>query len=57
VEPTIDNLASGAYTYSRPFNLLTLGEPAGELKAFIDYCMSDPEAVAYMQEKGYLVQQ
>jgi phosphate transport system substrate-binding protein len=57
VEPTIDNLASGAYTYSRPFNLLTLGEPAGELKAFIDYCKSDAEAVAYMQEKGYLVQQ
>lgn len=57
VEPTIDNLASGAYTYSRPFNLLTMGEPTGELAAFMEYCLTDPEAVAYMQEKGYLVQQ
>ena len=57
VEATIDNLASGAYAYSRPFNLLTLGDPTGEVAAFIEYCLTDPEAIAYMQEKGYLVQQ
>jgi len=56
-EPTIDNLSSGTYAYSRPFNLLTLGDPTGEVAAFIEYCLTDPEAVAYMQEKGYLVQQ
>ena len=44
------------YAYSRPFNLLTMGDPTGELKNFMDYCLSDPEAIAYMTEKGYLVQ-
>ena len=57
VEATVENLAAGTYAYSRPFNLLTLGEPTGELAAFMDYCLTDPEAITYMEEKGYLVQQ
>ncbi len=57
VEATMDNLDSGAYTYSRPFNLLTLGDPTGEVAAFMEYCINDPEAIAYMQEKGYLIQE
>ena len=57
VEATIENLAAGTYTYSRNFNLLTLGDPTGELAAFMEYCLTDDEAIAYMQEKGYLVQE
>ena len=55
VEATVDNLISGDYPYFRNFNLLTLGDPTGELADFIDYCMNDDEAIAYMEEKGYVM--
>ncbi len=40
VEPTVENIRSGAYKISRPFLYLTKGEPAGEVKAFIDFVLS-----------------
>ena len=55
VEATIENLVGGTYKYFRNFNLLTLGEPAGDVKAFMDYCMTDAESVAYMEDKGYVM--
>ena len=55
VEATIENLVGGTYKYFRNFNLLTLGDPAGEAKAFMDYCMTDAEATAYMEGKGYVM--
>jgi phosphate transport system substrate-binding protein len=55
VAATMENLDSGAYTFARPFNLLTMGAPKGELANFIAYCTSDSEALAYLQEKGYLI--
>lgn len=55
VEATIENLISGDYTYFRNFNLLTLGDAEGDVKAFMDYCTTDAEAVAYMEEKGYVM--
>ena len=55
VEATIANMENGTYKYTRPFNLLTMGDPSGAVAEFFNYCMKDPEAVKYMQEKGYLV--
>lgn len=55
VAATTDNLINGTYTYFRNFNLLTMGEPTGELKNFMDYCLSDPDALGYLEEKGYLL--
>lgn len=55
VAATTDNLINGTYTYFRNFNLLTMGDPTGELKNFMDYCLSDPEALGYLEEKGYLL--
>lgn len=39
VAATIDNVKSGNYPISRPLLLLTKGEPAGNVKKFIDYCL------------------
>ncbi|MFZ5647179.1 MAG: phosphate ABC transporter substrate-binding protein [Bacillota bacterium] len=40
VEPTVENIKSGTYKVSRPFLYLTKGDPAGEVKAFIDFVLS-----------------
>lgn len=46
VIPTPENVKSGSYTVSRPFNIATKGEPTGLAKDFIDYIMSaDGQAV------------
>ncbi|MBC8530876.1 phosphate ABC transporter substrate-binding protein [Gehongia tenuis] len=55
VEPTADNVKSGDYALSRPFLLLTKEEPEGVVKAFIEYMTTDEEAIAYMEEKGYII--
>ena len=55
VDATINNLISGDYTYFRHFNLLTLGNPEGEVASFMDFCTSDAEAISYMEEKGYVM--
>ncbi len=36
-EPTVENVKSGAYDFSRPLYIYTKGEPAGEVKAFLDW--------------------
>jgi phosphate transport system substrate-binding protein len=56
MEATIENLEAGVYKFSRPFNLLTLGAPTGELKNFIEFCLTSSEAAEYMSGKGYLPQ-
>ncbi len=55
VDATVENLISGDYTYFRNFNLLTMGDPAGDVATFMEFCTSDPEAVSYMEEKGYVM--
>lgn len=52
VEPTMDNVVSGAYPLSRKLFFYTAGEPAGEVKAFIDWTLSD-EGQRVCQEVGY----
>nr|WP_297171815.1 substrate-binding domain-containing protein [uncultured Agathobaculum sp.] len=46
VEATVDNVKSGAYTLSRPFNIATKGEPTGVAADFINFIMSaDGQAI------------
>ncbi len=54
VDATVENLRNGTYAYKRPFNLLTLGDPKPEVKAFMDFCVNDQGALDYMAEKGYV---
>lgn len=41
VEPTVANTLSKAYPIARALELYTLGEPTGEVKAYIDWIFSD----------------
>jgi len=53
VEPNIANLITGKYQFSRPFLLLLLEEPIGEIKKFIDYVLS-PEAQDILKHDGLI---
>ena len=53
VEPTAVNVANHTYAMSRPLSLLTNGAPAGDVKMFVDYMMSD-KGQALMTKSGYL---
>ena len=53
VDATVDNAKSGTYPIVRPLNMLTNGEPAGEVKAFLDFIFS-AEGQAVVEEEGYL---
>lgn len=55
VSATVEKLVAGEYKYSRPFNLLTLGAPAGDVATFIEWCTTNDEAISYMEEKGYVM--
>jgi len=39
VPASIESVRSGAFPLARPLNLVTKGEPAGLVKAFIDFCL------------------
>ena len=41
VEPSVENVKSGAYAIFRPLNMLTHGEPDPVAKAFLDFILSD----------------
>lgn len=41
VEPGVDNARSGKYPISRKLYVYTAGEPAGDIKDFIDWILSD----------------
>ena len=53
VEATVDNVKSGAYKLSRPFNIATKGEPTGVAKDFINFIMSK-EGQAVVAENKYI---
>jgi len=41
IKPTLVNLIACKYRFTRPFLLLVNEEPAGDIKKFIDYALSD----------------
>ena len=53
VEATAENIKSGEYKVSRPFNIATNGEVSDVAQDFIDYILS-PEGQAVVEENGYI---
>lgn len=52
VEPTLENTYNGTYPVWGYEHMYTKGEPAGAVKAYIDYIMSE-EYSSYLEEQGY----
>jgi phosphate transport system substrate-binding protein len=50
--PSAENVKSGKYPLSRPLFMYTRATPAGEVKQFIDFCLS-PEGQAIVTQVGY----
>jgi phosphate transport system substrate-binding protein len=53
VAPTEENASNGTYPVVRPLNMITFGEPTGELKAFVDFMLSEA-GQALVVEEGYI---
>ena len=53
VEPTAENIKSGDYTLSRPFNIATKGTPNDVAQDFIDYILS-AEGQKVVEDNGYI---
>ena len=54
-EPTVDNIKSGVYKVSRPFNIVTTGNESEVTKDFISFIMSE-EGQKIVEEEGYISQ-
>ena len=52
-EATAENVKSGTYKVSRPFNISNKGDPDGLAKDFIDFILSE-EGQAVVEENGYV---
>lgn len=52
-EPTVENIKSGTYKISRPFNIATKGETSGVAKDFINYIMS-ADGQKVIEDNGYI---
>ena len=53
IMPTEATVKSGEYSIARTLLLVTAGEPAGPIKAFVDSCLS-PEGQKLVVETGYV---
>lgn len=53
VDATVENVKSGDYTLSRPFNIATKGEPTGVAGDFINFILS-ADGQAIVEEEGYI---
>ena len=53
VEPTMINALNKSYPLSRSLLCYTLGEPAGELKKYLDWCVSPP-GQKIVEQTGYV---
>jgi len=51
--PTVENIISGAYPVSRPFNIAYLGQPSGLAADFIDFIFSQ-EGQEVVAGRGYI---
>jgi phosphate transport system substrate-binding protein len=52
VEPTLENVVDGSYPVSRELFFYIMGDPEGEIKAFIDWVLSE-EGQSVCEEVGY----
>lgn len=53
VEPKAENVINNTYPIARPLHIYTLGEPAGDVKEYLDWIMSDA-GQAVVSEMGYV---
>ncbi|CCQ89978.1 putative Phosphate ABC transporter, periplasmic binding protein PstS [Nitrospina gracilis 3/211] len=53
IQPTLENVRNGLFPIARNLNLITVGLPQGEVKAFIDYLLG-PKGQAIVQKSGYI---
>jgi len=53
VQPTPESAADGSYALTRPFLLLTKGEPSPQAQAYLDFVVT-PESQATIVEEGYI---
>ncbi len=53
VDATAENITSGDYTISRPFNIATNGEATAEAQDFIDFILAE-EGQAIVADNGYI---
>ena len=53
VTPSIKTVLDKSYSIARPLFLYFNGEPQGEMKSFLDFCMSD-EGQKIVEETGYV---
>jgi phosphate transport system substrate-binding protein len=53
IQPSIENIKSGAYPLARKLYFVTLGEPSPGARAFIDYILS-PEGQKIAEENGFI---
>ncbi len=53
VVPNNDTVKSGQYPLARPLHCYTNGEPKGNVKAFLDFCLG-PEGQALVSEMGFV---
>lgn len=52
-EPSLENVAAGHYPLARPLRMYTLGQPEGEIKAYIDWILS-PAGQKIVEDSGYI---
>ncbi len=53
VMPSLETVLDGSYPVARPLLYYTNGEPTGIVKAFVDFCLSDP-GQAMVAASGYV---
>ena len=53
VAPSEETVVDGSYSIARPLYLYTKGEPQGDIKKFLDYCMTE-EGQKIVRETGYV---
>jgi len=53
IEPTLENVRRNRFPIARDLNLITVGEPQGKVKAFMDFIMS-PEGQQIVAESGFI---
>ena len=51
--PTLENILSNNYPISRNLNLVTVGEPAGSIKSFINFILG-PQGRKIIEDSGYV---
>ena len=52
IEPSIENIKSGAYPFTVSFYAITRGEPTGNVKTLIDWMLS-PQGQTLIEKTGY----